>query len=247
MRARTPAALALAAGLALAGCGQDPAGHTAVTVLAASSLTDVLEAAEELYEDAHPGTDLRFSFAGSQELASQVRQGVPADALLTADTPTMESVAEYTEEPRIFAENTLAIVTAPGNPHGIRGLADLAGPGLKVVLAAPEVPAGAYGGQVLDAAGIRVSPVSQEPSVRAVLGKVTLGEADAGIVYATDAAAAGGAVAEVPLPAEHNITAAYPAAVLSGAEHAEEAGAFLRWLTGDEAGGLLTGAGFRLP
>ena len=257
MRARRPLAwllLALAAPLAAA-CGGlgDPrgpdgsGGGTTLTVLAASSLTDVFEEAGAAYEEARGDVTVTFSFAGSQELAAQVRQGVPADVLVTADTATMESVSGFTGEPVGIARNELVIVTPPGNPAGVSSLADLAGPGLRLVLAAPEVPAGRYGAQALRRQGVEARPDSLEPSVRAVLSKVRLGEADAGLVYATDAAAAGDDVTAVAVPAADNVTAAYPAAPLDTAQDPAAARDFTRWLTGDEARRLLRDAGFLLP
>ncbi|WP_103500982.1 molybdate ABC transporter substrate-binding protein [Streptomyces sp. SM14] len=227
------------------GAGAD-GGDTALTVLAAASLTDVLEEAKPLYEREH-GVELRLSFAGSQELAAQVREGVPADVLVTADSTSMDGVADRTEGPVVIAENELTIVTAPGNPEGVTGLADLAREDLTVVLAAPEVPVGRYGQQILDEAGVRVNPASQETNVRSVLTKVTLGEADAGIVYATDAASAGDRVATVTIPAAQNVLAEYPAAALSEAPNPGEAAAFVTWLRSDRAVELLETAGFRVP
>ncbi|MDT0265484.1 molybdate ABC transporter substrate-binding protein [Streptomyces sp. DSM 44915] len=247
------ALLATLAGLgALAGCGgtDDSAGGEAevsLTVLAAASLTDVFETAGAAYEDEHPGTTVRFSFAGSQELVAQLHGGAPGDVLVTADPETMADAAELTGEPELIARNELTIVTPPDNPAGVTGLADLADPALRLVLAAPEVPAGRYGQELLASAGVVAEPVSQEPSVRAVLGKVQLGEADAGLVYATDAVVAGDQVRVVPIPAELNVTAAYPAAALADAAHPEAAAEFVDWLTGGTAQELLAEAGFRAP
>lgn len=254
-RARTaaPALIAAALLMPLTACGNDSGKaddakeRTTLTVLAAASLTDVFKSAGAAYEKAHPGTTVTFSFAGSQELAAQVRQGVPADALVTADTKTMDGLQQETAAPTVIAKNRLTIATAPGNPKKIEGLSDLSKNDLKVVLAAPEVPAGRYSKKVLDDQHVTVKPVSQEPNVRAVLSKVSLGEADAGIVYVTDAAAAKDKVATVAVPDAQNAVASYPAAALKSSRHSNEAADFVKWLTSAEAQNLLRSAGFQQP
>ncbi|MER5556466.1 molybdate ABC transporter substrate-binding protein [Streptomyces sp. NPDC002793] len=245
------AALSVALLATLAACGSDDgndsaAPDTELTVLAASSLTDVFATAGAAYEKEHPGTEVTFSFAGSQELAAQVRQGAPADALVTADTRTMDGLSADTGKPTVIARNRLVIATGRGNPEKVLGLADLADPALKVVLAAPEVPVGRYGRQVLDAQGIDVKPVSQEPNVRAVLSKIELGEADAGLVYRTDAAATG-KVDAIDIPDAQNAIASYPAATLKSSGDAGAAAAFVSWLSTPEAQRILQAAGFQKP
>lgn len=241
-------AVACGTGFATDGTGGDGrAADTTVTVLAASSLTDAFRDAEKAYEKEHPGTDIRFSFAGSQSLAAQVRQGAPADVLATADTRTMRSVAAETQKPAVVATNRLTLVTAPGNPHGIDGLKDLADPDLRIVLAAEEVPVGAYSRDVLAQRNLDVQPVSLESNVRAVLSKVELGEADAGIVYETDAHSAGDEVGKVAVAAAHNAVASYPVAVLETSQHPDEAVAFTRWLRSEDGFAHLREQGFRRP
>lgn len=262
---RRAAATALTAALLvpLAACGNDDTdkgtdGATAsgsasgapaadLTVLAAASLTDVFKTAGAAYEKAHPGTKITFSFAGSQELVAQVSQGSPADVLVTADTKSMDKVKADTGTPKIIAKNRLVIATGEGNPHQVDDLKDLADTKLKVVLAAPEVPAGKYSKQVLDAQKITVKPVSQEPNVRAVLSKVELGEADAGLVYKTDAESAKEKVDAVEIPDDRNAIAKYPAATLKGSGNAEAAAAFVAWLSSPEGQKILQDAGFQKP
>jgi len=262
-RRRTAAAIltaALLVPLAACGCDSDKkdggtkddssassAPKADLTVLAASSLTDVFKTAGDAYEKKNPGTKVKFSFAGSQELAAQVKQGAPADALVTADTKTMDGLKSDTGTPTVIAKNRLVIATGKGNPEKIENLKDLSDSKLKVVLAAPEVPVGRYSKQVLDAQKIDVKPVSQEANVRAVLSKVELGEADAGIVYKTDAATAPGKVDAVKIPDDQNAVASYPAATLKTSKNTKAAAAFVKWLSSPEGQKILRDADFQKP
>jgi molybdate transport system substrate-binding protein len=227
--------------------GSGAGGGVELTVLAASSLTDVFKKAGAEYESQHPGTRLKFSFAGSQELAAQVRQGAPADVVVTADAKTMDGIGSDTGHPAVIAKNRLVIATKQNNPKHAETLKDLADPKLKVVLAAPEVPVGRYGRQVLKRQKAEVRPVSEEANARAVLSKVALGEADAGLVYRTDAATAPGKVDAVGIPDGQNAVASYPAATLKSSENPGAADAFVKWLTRPGAQKILRDAGFQKP
>jgi molybdate transport system substrate-binding protein len=217
-----------------------------VTVFAAASLIDGFEQIGQIFEARHPDATVRFNFAGSQRLAAQIVEGAPADVFASADGRQMGAV-EVATSPVTFAGNVLQIVVEPGNPHGVTGLDDLADRDITLVLAAEEVPAGRYARQALDAAGVMVAPVSLETDVRAVLSKVALGEADAGIVYASDVAAAGDTVAGIAIARDRNPAAAYPAAVLEGAPNPAGGRAFLDLLTTPEGRRVLRDAGFSTP
>ncbi|GAA2091213.1 molybdate ABC transporter substrate-binding protein [Actinomadura alba] len=234
--------------LVATGCG-GASGPTTLTVLAASSLTDVFPELARAYQSSHENVELHFTFSGSQELAEQVKENTPADVLATADTTTMDELAEYVDRSsrRVIAYTSLTIAVAPGNPRRIRELADLARPGLRVVLAAQGVPAGRYSRQALAKAGVTVRPVSAEIDVRSVLTRVRTGEADAGVVYLTDLRSAGRAASSVPIPAAHNVTAAYPVSVVDDTDHEDASAAFVTWLGSAAAKSVLNEHGFTTP
>jgi molybdate transport system substrate-binding protein len=254
-RSRLPrvAALLLAGTLLVAACGgQEPPGGAPasageIKVFAAASLTAAFTEFGRRFTAVSGGTRVTFNFAGSQALATQIRQGAPADVFASADVPNMEKVKNLTGDPKAFAGNRLQIVVERGNPKGIGGLGDLARTDLKVVLAAEEVPAGRYADQVLDRAGVRVSPVSREDSVKAVVTKVSLGEADAGIVYATDVRAGGDEVQGVAIPTGQNVTATYPIATVKASRAPDEAQAFLDLVLSDQGRQVLADHGFLPP
>ncbi|HUR24300.1 MAG TPA: molybdate ABC transporter substrate-binding protein [Acidimicrobiales bacterium] len=220
-------------------------GKEGITVVAASSLQPAFR---RLAEKA-PGLEVRLSFAGSNRIASQVRNGLPADVVATADEETLAGLRReglLDGDPVVFATNHLAIAVRSGNPEGIRGLEDLARPGLQVVLAAPSVPAGRYAQQVLSRAGVRAHPFSLEDSVAAVAARVARGEADAGVVYASDGRRPGG-LETVSIPAGQNVIARYPIAVLDTTGRRAAADRFVRFVMSAEGQRILAGAGFGSP
>jgi molybdate transport system substrate-binding protein len=221
-----------------------------VTVLAAASLTDVLGRLATTFRDQHPGTEVALSFGGSSTLATQVVQGAPADVLVTASEETMAPVVGadlVAGTPRVVATNVLELAVPRGNPAGVRGLADLADPDLRIALCAPQVPCGAVSRELLDRAGVTAAPDTLEQDVRAVLTKVELGEVDAGLVYATDVRAAGDAVQGIELPEASRVPTAYPVAVLAGAPHPRAAAAFADLLASEQGRAALRDAGFSAP
>jgi molybdate transport system substrate-binding protein len=247
------AAVLAALALMLAGCGGDgePSGGGSASpgelkVFAAASLTAAFGTLGERFTAAN-GTKVSFNFAGSQALATQIQQGAPADVFASADTANMDKVRDLVGTPQSFASNLLQIVVEQGNPKGIRGLDDLAGKGVKVVLAAEEVPAGRYAKQVLDRAGVRVRPVSQEDNVKAVVTKVSLGEADAGIVYVTDVTAGGDRVEGVGIPTGLNVVATYPIATVKASRTQDQAQAFVDLVGSAEGQAVLQSFGFLPP
>jgi molybdate transport system substrate-binding protein len=251
-RARLAAVLAAVA-LALAGCGGgEPSGGSSAApgelkVFAAASLTAAFSELGERFTAASGGSKVTFNFAGSQALATQVQQGAPADVFASADTTNMDKVRDLVGTRQPFASNLLAIVVEKGNPRGVRTLGDLASSDLKVVLAAEEVPAGRYAKQVLDRAGVRVQAVSQEDNVKAVVTKVSLGEADAGIVYVTDVTAGGDKVEGVDIPQDQNVVATYPIATVKASRAQDQAQAFLDLVLSGEGRRVLEEHGFLPP
>jgi len=215
-----------------------------LNVFAAASLTDVFTELGDRFTAEHPDVTLQFNFAGSNDLATQIQQGAPADVFASADTVNMDKVTDLVDPPQEFARNKLAIVVAPDNPKGITGLADLARKDLKVVLAAPEVPAGKYAAEILSRAGVTVSPVSLEVSVKGVVTKVSLGEADAGIVYVTDVSAADAKVDGVAIPDAQNVIAVYPIATLVAGDGNGDTRAFVDLVLSAEGQSVLAGHGF---
>lgn len=241
--------LATIAGTVAAGCS-GPKEDT-VTVLAAASLQRPLDAIVADYEREHPGTTVRVSYAGSADLAAQVREGAPADLLATADERTMAGVVDagLAETPEVFATNSMTVVTPVDDPGGVSGLPDLAKGGLDLVVCAPQVPCGAAAYAVAEAAGISLRPVSEETKVTDVLAKVRSGEADAGIVYVSDALG-DPSVRSVEIPAAFDVTTRYPIARLAESEAPQAAADLAAAVVADGRGqgaGHLEAAGFGTP
>jgi molybdate transport system substrate-binding protein len=241
-----------AVGLLVAGCGSSGAdeGSRTLTVLAAASLTDAFTALEQRFEDAHPGVDVKLSFAGSSALVQQIVNGAPADVFAAADEENMAKLtdaglAEGT--PAVFATNRLVIAVPPDNPAGIGSFADLAGDGVTVVVCAPQVPCGSATEKVERSAGVALRPVSEEQDVKSVLGKVRSGEADAGVVYVTDVNSAGDAVEGIAFPEAAQAVNAYPITVLKEARQAGLAQEFVALVRGAEGRAELEKVGFVVP
>ena len=264
---RISAAALVALGLAVAGCGTSSTSSTAaapggqpastadnlagasLTVFAAASLTEAFNDAKAKLQTAHQGLSITYSFAGSQTLVTQIKNGAPADVIATADTTTMQTLVDagLVTTPRAFVHNVLEIVVAPRDPKGITGLKDLGRSDLKVVLEDPSVPAGRYGRQALQAQGVTVSPVSQPLDVKSALLAVEQGNADAAIVYVTDVTSAGSAVSGVQIPASQNVVATYPIAVVKASRNAAAAQAFVDDAVGGTTQQALVARGFLAP
>ncbi len=214
-----------------------------LTVFAAASLTDVLPQI-----DPHE----RYSFGGSNTLASQIRQGLPADVFASANVALPDQLYEegLVTKPVLFTGNTLVIVARKGNPAHLHGIFSLSEPGLRIVMAAAGVPVGDYTRTVLGRAGlggIVQNAVSQETDVREVLSKVVLGEADVGFVYATDARTVRGQVAVFPIPPRFQPKVNYAAAAVRSSPHLAAAEAWVKRLRGKAAQAKLRAAGFLQP
>lgn len=257
MKRRTLVALAGAVSLALlTGCGSGsesssgaPAGGS-LMVFAAASLKGTFTDIGKQFETDNPGTDVEFSFAGSSDLVTQLTQGAQADVFASADTKNMDKAAQgdlLAGDPLNFASNTLTIAVAPGNPKKIASFADLATPGLTVVTCAPQVPCGSATQKVEEATGVKLAPVSEESSVTDVLNKITTGQADAGVVYVTDAVGAGDKVASVPFPEAADAVNTYPIAALKQSKNPDLAKKFIDAVTGQSGQKVLDAAGFAKP
>ncbi|OLT34687.1 molybdate ABC transporter substrate-binding protein [Actinomadura sp. CNU-125] len=232
-----------------AACGDRSPGGTTLTVYADSSLTEVFGEMETAYEHAVPDVDVRFVFGASTEMAGRLSDLSPADVLVTADAAAMNEADEYLGgRRRTVAHNSMTIAVAPGNPLRVRGLADLARPGLRTAAGSAAAPAGRYAAELLRNAGLQnLRWTSVEVGARAVLDRVRAGDADTGIVFLTDMRSAGVAASSVPIPADANVVTSYPAAAVEGGGQEKAANAFISWLTGRTARALFHKHGFPVP
>ncbi|WP_432844034.1 molybdate ABC transporter substrate-binding protein [Dactylosporangium sp. CA-092794] len=221
-----------------------------VNVFAAASLTESFTKIGKDFEAANPGSTVKFNFAGSSALATQINQGAPADVFASAAPANMKTVTDSGNgdgTPTTFVKNQLVIAVPKGNPKGIKGLADLIKPGVKVALCAEQVPCGAAAKKALDTAGVKLTPVTLEQDVKAALSKVKLGEVDAALVYRTDAKAAAGDVEGVEFGESANAINDYPIVALKNAKNAAGAKAFVAYVLSDKGKAVLTEAGFQAP
>ncbi|UWP87507.1 molybdate ABC transporter substrate-binding protein [Dactylosporangium fulvum] len=259
-------ALAASALLALSGCGSNDSGNAGapastnastgtgvtgtVNVFAAASLTESFTKLGKDFEAANPGATVKFNFAGSSALATQINQGAPADVFASAAPANMKTVTDAggaDGTPTTFVKNQLVIAVPKGNPKGVKGLADLTKPGVKVALCAEQVPCGAAAKKALDAAGVKLTPVTLEQDVKAALSKVRLGEVDAALVYRTDAKAAANNVDGLEFPESAGAINDYPIVALKGAKNPAGAKAFVAYVLSDKGKAVLTEAGFQAP
>jgi molybdate transport system substrate-binding protein len=249
--------LSAAAGLLLVACGGAASSQASpspsakpsgtLNVLAAASLTGAFTKIGDNLHAKYPGLTVKSSFAGSPTLVTQIQQGAPGDVFASADQANMQKVVSgdlNQGQAQVFAHNRLEIAVQAGNPKHVTKVSDLSNPAIKVDVCAPGVPCGTYATTVFGKAGIKVTPVSQETDVKAVLTKVGLGEADAGIVYVTDVKAAGGSVEGVQVPDDLNVIADYPIVQLKSEQNATAARAFVDYVLGPQGQRVLKGYGF---
>ncbi len=237
-----------------------PAGSKTLTVLAAASLTDSFKEMGKLFESKNPGVTVSFSFAGSQQLAQQLDQGAPADVFASASKKYMDAAvtSKRVNQPdaQNFVKNVLAVIFPKANPAGITKLQDLAKPGLKLVLEDKSVPAGQYSLDFLDKAvkdptfdptfkdSVLKNVVSNETDVKAVVSKVSLGEADAGIVYVTDYNVATDKLGKLAIPDSLNTIATYPIAPISDSKNPDLAKAFVALVMSADGQAIMAKYGF---
>lgn len=241
----------------MAGCSPAAPGSRTLTIFAAASLTDAFTEMGKSFEDANPGVTITFNFGGSQTLRTQIEEGAPADVFASANNKEMDTlvtgglVAEGA--PRIFLNNKLVVILPADNPAGLDSLDDLASSGVKIIVAAEEVPVGAYSRQSFDLMNnafganfkdnVLANVVSNEDNVKQIVAKIQIGEADAGLVYTSDAVAAP-ELQTIQIPNALNVLAKYPIAPLSESGNADLAQAFIAYVLSAEGQTILQKWGF---
>jgi molybdate transport system substrate-binding protein len=227
-----------------------------INVFAAASLTASFESLGKDFMEENPGVTIRFNFAGSSTLATQIQSGAPVDVFASADTTNMDKVAKDMDTPKTFATNELIVIVPANNPGNIQTLKDLANPGLKIAVAEASVPVGAYTNEVLDKMGksseygpsyvsaVEKNFVTHETSVGGIVSKVELGEVDAGYVYVTDALESAPKVSSIEIPKQYNITADYPIATATATSNSNAANAFVEYVLSDSGQSTLASYGF---
>lgn len=249
-------ALALVAGLALAivaaqpvaAAQKKPSGE--ITVFAASSLTESFDAMAKQFEKKYPDVSVKFDYDASSNLATQINQGASADVFASADQDNLQKTIDsgaVTPPAVVFAKNRLEIAVEKGNPKKIKSLADLQKSGLVVVLCADQVPCGKYAAQSLAMAGVTINPSSKEENAKATLSKVSIGEADASIVYVTDVKASKGTTSGVKIADKQNVIATYPMGVVKESQNATAAKAWVQYVTSKDGQKTLRKFGFLPP
>ena len=234
-------------------------GGTTLTVFAAASLTDSFKAIGQAFQAAHSGVNVTFSFAGSQQLRTQIEQGAKADVFASADTKNMDPLKTAKllgSDPQIFTKNVLTVILPKTNPAGLKTLQDLTKPGIKLVFEDASVPAGNYTLQILDKLSadaaygadfktkVLANVVSKETDVKAVVSKVSLGEGDAGVVYTTDAQVAADKLSTIAIPDKYNVVATYPIAVVKAGPNATVAQQFVDFVLSSAGQAILAKYGF---
>ena len=248
MKPRLTVLAAVLALLPLSACGGGGSSDQTITVLAASSLTGTFTELGKAFESAHPGVTVKFAFDSSATLAQQAVNGAPADVLATADTTTMDGAkAVQAATPKVFATNVMVLATPADNPAHVTSFSDLDKSSVKFVVCVPTAPCGAVAQALLDQDHVTGTPVSQEVDVKSVLARLTEGEADAGIVYTTDATAAGDQVTTFPIPGAAKQVTTYPIVPLTQSKHATLAQEFVDLVTGSAGAKVLAQAGFGAP
>ena len=247
----TALAAAAVAIAAPASAAKAPKLTGSITVSAAASLTEAFTKMGTDFQKVNKGTTVTFNFAASSTLATQIQGGAPADVFASADGTNMQKLVsghQVTADPIDFASNVLTIVVKPGNPKNVKSPADFANVGV-VALCAPTVPCGKYAAQAFSQLGITIPPekITLGADVKATLAAVATGDADAGVVYVTDAKSAGKTVQVVKIPASQNVLAVYPIAPVAATQNASLAKGWIKYVTSAAGQKTLKSFGFLPP